>query len=149
MPESYGPEHSSALMSDADLVLDTDVLIEILRGNSRAGTWLATIESFVIGIPVIAWMEILIGARDKQEQRVLAAQLTRYRLLHLESGDSERARQWFEQFHLRHGVGILDCLIAAIAVRLAKPFYTFNLKHFRVIPGLEAQAPYERLQRDR
>jgi predicted nucleic acid-binding protein len=54
-------------MSDADLVLDTDVLIEILRGDNRAGAWLASIEPFVIGIPVIAWMEILIGARDKQE----------------------------------------------------------------------------------
>lgn len=133
-------------MSDADVVLDTDVLIEILRGNSRAEEWLASVESLVLGIPVIVWMEILVGARDKQEQRVLVEQLARYRILHLESGDSERARQWFEQFHLSHGVGILDCLIAAVPLRLAKPFYTFNLKHFQVIPELEVQAPYERLQ---
>jgi predicted nucleic acid-binding protein len=54
-------------MSDADVVLDTDVLIEILRGNSRAEEWLASVESLVLGIPVIVWMEILVGARDKQE----------------------------------------------------------------------------------
>jgi tRNA(fMet)-specific endonuclease VapC len=132
-------------MSDADLVLDTDVLIEILRGSGRAGEWLTSIASLVIGIPVIAWMEILVGARDKQEQRVFTEQLDQYTILHLESGDSERAQQWFEQFHLSHGVGILDCLIAAIACRLDKPFYTFNLKHFQVIPGLEAKAPYERV----
>jgi tRNA(fMet)-specific endonuclease VapC len=136
-------------MSDTDMVLDTDVLIEILRGDSRAGEWLASVESLVIGIPVIVWMEILVGARDKQEQRGFIEQLAGYTILHLESGDSERARQWFEQFHLSHGVGILDCLIAAIAIRFNKPFYTFNLKHFQVIPGLEVQAPYERLQRDR
>jgi tRNA(fMet)-specific endonuclease VapC len=136
-------------MSDTDMVLDTDVLIEILRGDSRAGEWLASVESLVIGIPVIVWMEILVGARDKQEQRGFIEQLAGYTILHLESGDSERARQWFEQFHLSHGVGILDCLIAAIAIRLSKPFYTFNLKHFQVIPGLEVQAPYECLQRDR
>jgi tRNA(fMet)-specific endonuclease VapC len=136
-------------MSDTDMVLDTDVLIEILRGDSRAGEWLASVESLVIGIPVIVWMEILVGARDKQEQRGFIEQLAGYTILHLESGDSERARQWFEQFHLSHGVSILDCLIAAIAIRLSKPFYTFNLKHFQVIPGLEVQAPYERLQRDR
>jgi tRNA(fMet)-specific endonuclease VapC len=136
-------------MSDTDMVLDTDVLIEILRGDSRAGEWLASVESLVIGIPVIVWMEILVGARDKQEQRGFIEQLAGYTILHLESGDSERARQWFEQFHLSHGVGILDCLIAAIAIRLSKPLYTFNLKHFQVIPGLEVQAPYERLQRDR
>jgi tRNA(fMet)-specific endonuclease VapC len=131
-------------MSDVDLVLDTDVLIEILRADRWAKAWLASVESRVIGIPVIVWMEILAGARDKQEQRVLTEQLARYAILPIESGDSENARQWFEQFHLSHGVGILDCLIAALASRLAKPFYTFNLKHFQVIPGLHAQAPYER-----
>jgi predicted nucleic acid-binding protein len=110
---------------------------------------LANVESLVIGIPVIVWMEILVGARDKQEQRGFIEHLAGYTILQLESGDSERARQWFEQFHLSHGVGILDCLIAAIALRLRMPFYTFNLKHFQVIPGLEVQAPYERLQRDR
>ena len=136
-------------MSDADLVVDTDVLIEILRGDGRAGEWLASVESFLIGIPVIVWMEILVGARDKQEQRGMIGHLAGYTILHLESGDTERARQWFEQFHLSHGVGILDCLIAAIAIRLGKPFFTFNLKHFQVIPRLEVQAPYERLQRDR
>jgi tRNA(fMet)-specific endonuclease VapC len=131
-------------MNDADLVLDTDVLIEILRGDGQAAEWLVSVESLVIGIPVIVWMEILAGARDKQEQRVFTEQLAQYSTLHLESGDSKRARQWFEQFHLSHGVGILDCLIAAIAFRLGKPFYTFNLKHFQVIPGVHVHPPYER-----
>jgi len=89
-------------------------------------------------------MEIMLGARDRQNQRVLTEQLARYPVLHHESGDSESARQWFEQFHLSHGVGILDCLIAAIAMRLRKPFYTFNLKHFQVISGLDVLAPYDR-----
>jgi len=131
-------------MSDTDLVLNTDVLIEIVRGDRRVQEWLASVESLVIGIPVIVWMEIMLGARDKQEQGALAEQLARYPVLHLESGDSESARQWFEQFHLSHGVGILDCLIAAIAIRLGNPFYTFNLKHFQVMPGLDVQAPYVR-----
>ncbi len=131
-------------MSDVDVVLDTDVLIEILRGDSQAGTWLACIEPLVVGIPVLVWMEILLGARDKREQTSLGEQLARYTILHLESGDSERSRQWFEQFHLSHGVGVLDCLIVAIAVRIGKPFYTFNLKHFQVIPALDVHAPYQR-----
>lgn len=131
-------------MSDVDVVLDTDVLIEILRGADQAKTWLAGIESSVIGIPVFVWMEILLGARDKQEQQALAADLARYTILHLESDDSPRAQQWFVQFHLSHGIGILDCLIATIPVRLSKPLYTFNLKHFQIIPGLDARAPYQR-----
>jgi predicted nucleic acid-binding protein len=129
---------------DVDVVLDTDVLIEIFRGDDLAKTWLANIESQVIGIPVFVRMEILLGARDRQEQQTLSEDLARYTLLHLESGDTQRAQSWFEQFHLSDGIGILDCLIATIPVRLQKPFYTFNLRHFRVIPGLNAQAPYQR-----
>lgn len=136
-------------MSDVDVVLDTDVLIEILRGDSRAGTWLASIEGLIVGMPVLVWMEILLGARNKQEQTALSEQVARYTILHLESGDSERSRQWFERFHLSHGVGVLDCLIAAIAVRIGKPFYTFNLKHFQVISALAVHAPYQRLEQPR
>jgi predicted nucleic acid-binding protein len=129
---------------EVDLVVDTDVLIDALRGDNRAGAWLATIEPQVLGIPVLVWMEILLGVRDKQEQQAVSQELARYVIVQLESGDSQNAQQWFEQFHLSHGIGIMDCLIAAIAVRVGKPFYTFNLKHFQVIPGLDARAPYER-----
>ena len=131
-------------MPDVDVVLDTDVLIEILRGDDQAKAWLGGIESSVIGIPVLVWMEILLGARNKQEQQALAEDLARYTILHLESGDSPRAQQWFAQFHLSHGIGILDCLIATMPIRLRKPFYTFNLKHFQVIPGLDARESYGR-----
>jgi hypothetical protein len=43
-------------------------------------------------------MEIWLGARNKREQRALAAQLAQYTILHLESGDSTKAQAWFEQF---------------------------------------------------
>ncbi len=131
-------------MADVDVVVDTDVLIEVLRGEEQAGAWLASIVQQVLGIPVLVWMEILLGARDQQEQRTLRSALARYVILHIESGDSQQAQQWFEQFHLSHGVGIMDCLIAATALRIGKPLYTFNVRHFRMMPGLDARVPYER-----
>jgi predicted nucleic acid-binding protein len=144
MPGGCGLKRSGVLVHDVDLILDTDVLIEVLRGDSLAKAWLTSIESQIIGIPILVWMEILLGARDKQEQRALVEDLSRYAILHLEIGDSQKAQQWFEQFHLSHNIGILDCLIAAIPVRLGKPFFTFNLKHFQVVPGLDARVPYQR-----
>lgn len=131
-------------MGDVDLVVDTDLLVEALRGDNTARAWLAARERSVLGIPVLVRMEILLGARDAREWRTLDKELDRYRILHLENGDSERARDWFDQFHLSHGIGILDCLIATIPFRLRAPFYTFNVKHFLVIPGLDARVPYPR-----
>ncbi|MBI4573970.1 MAG: hypothetical protein HY713_11885 [candidate division NC10 bacterium] len=37
-----------------------------------------------------------------------------------------------------------DVLIAAIAIRLGAPLYTFNTAHFQVIPGLDVRSPYDR-----
>ena len=144
LPANSGQKQSTDTMVDVDFLTDTDVLIEFLRGNGRAGIWLKASQEQVLGIPVLAFMEVLQGARSRREQRMLTEQLSMYTIVHLDGGDSEQALGWFEEFHLSHGVGILDCLIAAIAVRIGKPLYTFNLKHFQVFPALDAREPYER-----
>lgn len=131
-------------MPEPDLLLDTDVFIEILRGKPQAATWLTTYADQIIGIPVLVRMELVQGVRNKQELQTLIRELGRYMVLHLEMGDSTRALDWFETYHLSHNVGMLDSLIAAIAIRLSKPLYTFNLKHYQIIPGLDVRSPYSR-----
>jgi len=118
-------------MTEPDLVLDSDVLIEILRGRPDAGRWLNSLGSQTVGILVLTRMKILQGARNRQEQTTLIAQLNRYELVLLDTGDAIQALRWFETYRLSHGVGIMDCLIAASALRIGKPFYTFNVKHYR------------------
>ena len=66
--------------------------------------------------------------------------------VHLETGDSQQASGWFATYWLSHKIGILDCLIAATAVRLGASLYTFNTPHFQVIPGLDVRSPYGRLR---
>jgi len=131
-------------MAEPDVLLDSDVLIEILRGTPEAGTWLQAHTDWVIGIPVIVRMEILQGARDKREQQTLTRELRQFPVVHLEDGDSERALSWFEAFYLSHSTGIMDCLIATVAVRLDRPLYTFNLKHYRPLGELDARTPYSK-----
>lgn len=131
-------------MTKPDLVLDSDVLIEILRGRPDAGQWLNSLGSQTVGISVLTRMEILQGARNRQEQTTLIAQLNRYELVLLDAGDTIQALRWFETYRLSHGVGIMDCLIAASALRISKPFYTFNVKHYRAFSAVNAQEPYSR-----
>ncbi len=64
---------------------------------------------------------------------------------HIDADDSRRAASWFATYRLSHGVGMLDCLIAAAALRTAVPiYYTFNLSHFAPISSIDARQPYAR-----
>ena len=131
-------------MPAIDALLDTDVLVEVLRGRSEAVSWLSSRPASTAGVPVIAWMELIQRARDHGERDRIMNQLAPHSIAHLETGDSQAASTWFAAYWFSHKIGILDCLIAAIAVRLSAPLYTFNTAHFRVIPGLDVRSPYER-----
>lgn len=128
----------------ADLVLDTDVLIELLRNRSEAIAWLDSISNKTVGVSVLTRMELVQGAQNRNEQDTITSVLDRYDVVHLTPIDSQRAMQWFESYYLSHGVEIIDCLIAASAIRLGVPLYTFNAKHYRPLPELHFEQPYQR-----
>ena len=58
--------------------------------------------------------------------------------------DCQRALTDFIAYHLSHNLGLLDALIAACAVGLSATLCTFNVKHYRVVPGLVMIQPYTR-----
>jgi predicted nucleic acid-binding protein len=58
--------------------------------------------------------------------------------------DCQRALSDFTAYHLSHGTGILDSLIAACAIGLSATLCTFNVKHYRMISGLVTAQPYTR-----
>ena len=89
-------------------------------------------------------MELLQGARSAAEQVSIRERLETFAVQHLETGDSQRALEWFATYRLSHGTGIMDCLIAATAARRSVPFYTFNVRHFGPLAGVDARQPYER-----
>lgn len=47
-----------------------------------------------------------------------------------------------DSYFLSHGLLIPDALIAATAVEEGLTLFTRNLRHFQMIPGLTAIAPY-------
>lgn len=131
-------------MPDVDLLLDTDIMVDLLRKYAPAVRWAGQNSSLRLGIPALVRLEIIQGTRNQQELDAITRELNTYVTLHLESQDSIQAMEWFEQYHLSNGIGILDCLIAATAWRVGKPLCTFNTRHYAVISGLHSLAPYSR-----
>ena len=124
-------------------LLDSDVLIEIQRGAPLAAAWLASFEGMLAIPAAVAW-EFLIGSRDKAELRRAQRFLERFAVEDLVPDDSSVARELMSKYALTTGLSIPDFLIAAQAINRSAVLFTFNLKHFGLIPDLTVRAPYIR-----
>lgn len=125
-----------------DLLLDATILVDLMRDRQTAIDWLKSVGERLIGVPVVARMELIVGCRSAEELRELASRLNPFADVHIQIEDSIQALRWLGKFKLSHGLGIHDALIAAPAARLGLPLYTLNLKHFRPLPGVDARKPY-------
>ena len=123
--------------------VDTDVLIDIARRDSRAlDFWRRAEARSTMTCSVISVFELLAGCRNLHEQRATLRSLLTVDIVQVESGDSIQALQWYRSYHLSRGIGFLDCFVAAAARRLDCQVHTLNTKHFRAIPGLKIKQPY-------
>lgn len=122
------------------MLLDTDVVIDIFRGFPPAVTWV-TNYSGTIEIPGLVAMELLQGCPNKANQLQVEAALKQFAFRWPTAMDCQLAYQLLVQYRLSHGIGLIDCLIAATAIGLGQPLATFNLKHYSLIASLQTIQP--------
>lgn len=121
------------------MLIDTDVMVWCLRGNSKAVKTLSALNHRVIS--QITRMELVFGCRSKSEISLLRRFLSdeNFHVSPLTHEIGIRADLWLEEKNLSHGVGIADSLIAATASTLGLPLLTGNAKHFRCFDQLEVK----------
>ncbi|KXK12114.1 MAG: Ribonuclease VapC19 [Chloroflexi bacterium OLB14] len=124
------------------ILLDTDVMIDILRGYEPAKKWLESAEE--IGVPGIVVMELLQGCKNQKEQKQIEKALSSYSLFWPDENDCNRALAVFSSHHLSDNIGLLDALIAETANGVNAELATFNIKHYCVLRGLKTIQPYDR-----
>ena len=124
-------------------LLDTDVLVDIVRGYGPALQWLGRLAD-APGLPGFCVMEVVAGCRNKREMNRVYRDLGVFRIHWPTDSDCSRALDDLVDSHLSHNLGLLDALIGEIAVGLNATLCTFNQKHFEIIPGLPTEQPYRR-----
>jgi predicted nucleic acid-binding protein len=124
------------------MMLDTDIMVDILRGFPPAVAWLNALGATAVGLPGLVAMELLQGCRNRGEQQGVEAELHRFSLHWPTVADCTRALADFAASHLSHSLGLLDSLIAETAVGLGRPLATFNIKHYAAIPAVQTVQPY-------
>jgi predicted nucleic acid-binding protein len=126
------------------MLLDTDVMVDILRQHTSAVYWLESLANESVGLPGLVAMELLQGCRNQAEQQRVERLLRQFVLYWPDRDDCVRALDDFATYHLSHSLGLLDALIAETAVGVDQEFATFNTKHYSVISGLRVIEPYTR-----
>ena len=125
-----------------DLV-DTDVMIDVQRGHPPALAWFAGLIDLP-AVPGFVVMELVQDARNNREVRQALRMVAPLTVVWPTELDCARALSDFTAYHLSSGLGLLDALIASCAVGRTATLFTFNAKHYRVVPGLVTAQPYTR-----
>lgn len=126
------------------IILDSDVMIDLLRQYSPAISWLETLGDEEIILSGFVVMELLQGCSNKVEQEKVENVLAAFETVWPSPDVCDEALDVFARYHLSHNIGLLDALIGQTAVALGLPLHTFNRKHYAVIPNLATTEPYSR-----
>jgi predicted nucleic acid-binding protein len=120
-----------------EVLIDTDVLIWLTRGNANAQRVLAALTDW--SVSSITYMELVQGCRNKLELKALqkAFKSGPGSVLPLTPSISEQATLLVESHALSRNLFLANALIAATALEHGLPLLTGNAKHFRLVPGLQ------------
>ena len=125
-------------------LLDTDVMIDLQRKHPAALAWYQSVPPGMLAIPGHALMELYQDAENMRQNIIVDRLTSGLPIVWPTDTEALQAVANFRLLHLSHGIGLVDTLIAATALSLGVPLCTFNLKHFRQIPGLVTEQPYLR-----
>ena len=119
------------------MIFDTDVLIWVLRGNTKAARALDRTDRRAVS--VVTYMELLQGARDKREVKAIRSFIVDmgFSILPLSENIGHRASIYMEEYNLSTSISMADALIAAAAIEANEQLLTANDKHYKAIKELD------------
>ena len=124
----------------APLLLDTDVLVDYLRGRTEAAAYLeARTEPLLVSVITVA--ELYAGVREGEERRILERFLSAFEIISLDREIAQKGGLYRRDYGPSHGVGLADALIAASAELHKARLVTSNARHF---PMVEVEVPYKK-----
>lgn len=116
-------------------LLDTDVLIDYLRGQVDAVEFLQS-ASEDLRISSVTVAELYVGVREGREYKVLERFVETFEVVPVTRDLAKQAGLWRRDYGKSHGTGLMDALIAACADTTASRLVTLNEKHFPMLDNI-------------
>lgn len=116
------------------IILDTNILIEILKNNVQT---IQEVEKFDDHyISAITEMELFYGAFDKTELEKLNNFIKLFHVIPINEPISKMATNLIYKYAKSHALDIPDSLIAATSIVTNCQLYTYNNKDFKYIESI-------------
>jgi len=127
--------------TEAGVLLDSDVVIEVLRGRRPVTEALLALEDAGVRTCACAvtWAEVYAGLRPGEETLTEAFFGHRSEVV-IDATTGRRAGGYLARYARSHGVEIADALIAAAATTSGLALWTLNRRHYPM-PDLRFYEP--------
>jgi len=119
------------------ILCDTNIFIEIYRGNGSIIEICKNIGQQNIAISDVSCAELLYGARNKKELKAIRNDIDSLIVMPIEASISNLSVNLVEKYTLSHKLSLPDALIAATALLHNISLYTLNTKDFKFIPKID------------
>lgn len=120
-------------MADEIIICDTNIFIEVYRGNSQISDTLRSIGYENIAVSDVTRAELFYGARNRNELSKIEKDLNQFIHFSINSNISKLAIDLVRKYSLSHNLNLPDALIAATAIYEDKSLYTLNKKDFKFL----------------
>jgi predicted nucleic acid-binding protein len=117
------------------MLVDTDVIIDYLRGNAEATSFLEK-NVDAVSLSAMSVAELYQGVREGQERIKLSITLSALTILPVTHEVAELAGLYRRDYRDKVGCGLADCIIAATASQHSLELVTLNAKHFGMLPNV-------------
>lgn len=117
------------------LVVDTDVLVDFLRGHAKAVSFVKSNSTRIV-LPSIVVAELYAGVKGDAELRVLEDLVSLFDVIPLSHEIAKAGGLFRRDYGPSHGVGLADAIVAATAKFADAKLKTLNVRHYPMLKGL-------------
>ncbi len=118
------------------VLCDTCVIIDFMNERSHVLNELQN-RNMTLFINSVIEMELLQGARNKNELRAIEKKLRSFRLLDMQQVIFDLATDYIRTYRLSQGLALPDAVIGATAIYYQIPLFTYNRKDFKFLPEIQ------------
>ncbi len=119
------------------ILLDTNIVIELLKGNDEIFSEIKKIGVDNLVLSKITILEMYVGALDKNDLIKIQKYLVKFPKLEFTDQIMDKTTKLVYQYYLSHSLYINDAIIAATSIENKIPLFTLNVKDFKYISYLE------------